>query len=153
MIHDSVDGFAAALPRHGALMGLDLGTVTIGVAVSDGLRRVASPLETIRRKKFGVDAKALFALAEAREIAGLILGLPLNMDGSEGPRSQSTRASTCRATVSPSAAQPRRPPESAPMASPKAWASRWPSRKSRRSRTSLTRFERPLMELAASVRK
>ena len=92
MIHDSIDGFAGALPRHGALMGLDLGTVTIGVAVSDGLRRVASPLETIRRKKFGVDAKALFALAEAREIAGLILGLPLNMDGSEGPRSQSTRA-------------------------------------------------------------
>ena len=73
-------------------MGLDLGTRTIGVAVSDTSRRVASPLETIRRTKFGADAAALLALAEARRIGGLVLGLPRNMDGSEGPRAQATRA-------------------------------------------------------------
>lgn len=92
MIAGDVQTFGAALPRTGPLMGLDLGTQTIGVAVSDGFRRVASPLETIRRKKFGTDAAALLALAEARGVAGLILGLPLNMDGTEGPRCQSTRA-------------------------------------------------------------
>ncbi|HRO11991.1 Holliday junction resolvase RuvX [Amaricoccus sp.] len=73
-------------------MGLDLGTRTIGVAVSDTSRRVASPLETIRRTKFSADAAALLRLAEARRIGGLVLGLPRNMDGSEGPRAQSTRA-------------------------------------------------------------
>lgn len=92
MIHDTIEEFAAALPRTGALAGLDLGTVTIGVAVSDGLRHVASPIETIRRKKFGQDAAALLEITGARDIKGLILGLPFNMDGTEGPRCQATRA-------------------------------------------------------------
>ena len=92
MIADDWDAFRAALPPTGPLMGLDLGTQTIGVAVSDGLRSVATPLETIRRKKFGIDAKALLALLEVRDVAGIVLGLPLNMDGSEGPRCQATRA-------------------------------------------------------------
>ena len=92
MIAETIDAFAETLPRHGPLAGLDLGTQTIGVAVSDGFRRVASPLETIKRKKFGTDAQQLLDICAAREIAGLVLGLPLNMDGSEGPRCQSTRA-------------------------------------------------------------
>lgn len=75
-----------------AVAGLDLGTKTIGVAVSDGMRSVATPLETVKRRKFGQDAQALIAILKAREIAGLILGLPRNMDGTEGPRCQSTRA-------------------------------------------------------------
>jgi putative Holliday junction resolvase len=66
--------------------------VTIGVAVSDVMRGVATPTETIKRKKFGLDAAALLALCEKRQITGLVLGLPLNMDGSEGPRCQATRA-------------------------------------------------------------
>lgn len=84
--------FAASLPRAGALMGLDLGTRTVGVAVSDTRRRVATPLETLRRTKFTLDAQALLGVARARDVAGLVLGLPVNMDGSEGPRAQSTRA-------------------------------------------------------------
>ncbi|WP_438273477.1 Holliday junction resolvase RuvX [Thioclava arctica] len=84
--------FAAQLPRTGGVAGLDLGTKTIGVAVSDGLRSVASPLLTIRRRKFGLDAQALLAIVAERDLRGLILGLPMNMDGSEGPRCQSTRA-------------------------------------------------------------
>jgi putative Holliday junction resolvase len=84
--------FAAALPRAGALMGLDLGTHTVGVAVSDTRRRVATPLETIRRKKFTLDAQRLLDVARGRDVAGLVVGLPVNMDGSEGPRAQSTRA-------------------------------------------------------------
>ena len=84
--------FVAALAPRGALMGLDLGDKTIGVAVSDTLRRIATPLETVRRVKFGVDAAALLALTGPRDIKGIVLGLPRNMDGSEGPRCQSTRA-------------------------------------------------------------
>lgn len=91
-ISDDISEFAANLPRHGAVAGLDLGTKTIGVAVSDGMRSVATPLETIRRKKFGEDAKRLMTVLENRQITGVILGLPRNMDGSEGPRCQSTRA-------------------------------------------------------------
>ncbi len=91
-VFDDVEGFAAALPPMSALMGLDLGTKTIGVAVSDTFRSVATPLETVRRKKFGTDAARLIELIEARNIAGVVLGLPFNMDGSEGPRCQSTRA-------------------------------------------------------------
>lgn len=91
-VFDPFEHFAAALPRNGALMGLDLGDKTIGLAVSDGLRGVASPLETVKRKKFGVDAARVLELATARDVAGLILGLPRNMDGTEGPRCQSTRA-------------------------------------------------------------
>jgi len=92
MIHEQMTDFAAALPRFGALAGLDLGTKTIGVAVSDGMRGVASPLTTIRRTKFTQDAQALLALIAERGLAGLVLGLPRNMDGSEGPRAQATRA-------------------------------------------------------------
>ena len=84
--------FAGALPRFGALAGLDLGTKTIGVAVSDGMRGVASPITTIRRTKFTQDAQALLTLIADRGLAGLVLGLPRNMDGSEGPRAQATRA-------------------------------------------------------------
>nr|WP_154337413.1 Holliday junction resolvase RuvX [Paracoccus sp. S-4012] len=80
------------MPPAGGLIGLDLGTKTIGVAVSDGLRRVASPLKTLKRVKFTADAAAVLALIEERGLAGIVLGLPLNMDGSEGPRAQSTRA-------------------------------------------------------------
>jgi putative Holliday junction resolvase len=89
---DDAVAFAGLLAPGRALLGLDFGTKTIGVAVSDTLRRVASPLETIRRTRFGADAAALLRLAEARTIGGLVLGLPRNMDGSEGPRAQSTRA-------------------------------------------------------------
>lgn len=92
MIFDDVAGFAAALPAGRAIAGLDLGTVTIGVAVSDGLLSIATPLETIRRSKFRADAARLMQIVAERDLAGLILGLPYNMDGSEGPRCQSTRA-------------------------------------------------------------
>lgn len=92
MILEEMEAMAAALPKVGAVAGLDLGTKTIGVAVSDGLRQVASPLTVIRRQKFTLDAEALLALARERALVGLILGLPRNMDGSEGPRAQSTRA-------------------------------------------------------------
>lgn len=91
-VFDEVEGFAAALPPMTALMGLDLGTKTIGVAVSDTFRSVSTPLETVRRKKFSVDAARLLELIAERNIAGIVLGLPFNMDGSEGPRCQSTRA-------------------------------------------------------------
>jgi putative Holliday junction resolvase len=92
MICADAESFAAALPREGAIAGLDLGTVTIGVAVSDLRRRVATPLETVRRKKFTLDAARLLEIVEARALQGFVLGLPVNMDGSEGPRAQSTRA-------------------------------------------------------------
>ncbi len=83
---------ASLLPARGALIGLDLGSKTIGVAVSDPDRRVAAPVETIIRKRFNLDAERLFALADERRAVGFVLGLPVNMDGSEGPRAQSTRA-------------------------------------------------------------
>ncbi len=92
MICASAEDLAAVLPPHGALAGLDLGTKTIGVAVSDGLRHVATPLETIRRSKFSLDAARLLEIAAHRALCGFVLGLPLNMDGSEGPRAQSARA-------------------------------------------------------------
>jgi len=83
---------APHLPARGALIGLDLGTKTIGVAVSDPDRRLAAGVTTVARKTFTVDARALLALAVERNVAGFVLGLPINMDGSEGPRAQSTRA-------------------------------------------------------------
>ena len=92
MIFEEIAEFAATLPRAGGLAGLDLGTKTIGVAVSDGLRQVATPLLTVKRQKFTLDAKALLAITDERGLAGIVLGLPRNMDGSEGPRAQSTRA-------------------------------------------------------------
>lgn len=92
MICDSAEAFAQALPRDGGLLGLDLGTVTVGVAVSDLRRRVASAVETLRRTKFGADAARLLDLAARRGAVGVVIGLPVNMDGSEGPRAQSARA-------------------------------------------------------------
>jgi putative Holliday junction resolvase len=83
---------APLLPVRGALIGLDLGTKTIGVAASDPDRRLATPVETIARKRFSLDAERLFELAAERQAAGFVLGLPVNMDGTEGPRAQSTRA-------------------------------------------------------------
>ena len=79
-------------PARGALLGLDLGTKTIGVAVSDPVRRLATGVETVQRKAFTADAAKLLAMAQARNACGFVLGLPINMDGSEGPRAQSTRA-------------------------------------------------------------
>ncbi|MBB3995331.1 putative Holliday junction resolvase [Sulfitobacter undariae] len=92
MIHERIEDFAAALPSMRALIGLDLGEKTIGVAVTDSFQSVATPLETVKRKKFGLDAARLGEIIAGRNIGGLILGLPFNMDGSEGPRCQSTRA-------------------------------------------------------------
>lgn len=92
MIHPEIDDFAGALPPMRGLVGLDLGTKTIGVALSDRLLTSASALETVKRKKFGLDADALAALIAKHEVCGVILGLPRNMDGSEGPRAQATRA-------------------------------------------------------------
>ena len=82
----------ALLPPHAPIVGLDLGEKTIGVAVSDATRTVASPLELIRKVKFTEDAGALFKLMESRGAGGIVIGLPINMDGSEGPRCQSSRA-------------------------------------------------------------
>ena len=92
MIFDDLKDFAEALPKYGAIGGLDLGTKTIGVSVSDHMRSIASPLETIKRQKFTEDAEYLLSICKGRALCGLILGLPRNMDGSEGPRAQSTRA-------------------------------------------------------------
>src|SRR5882672_10514882 len=83
---------APHLPARGALIGLDLGTKTIGVATSDPDRRLATTVETIARKTFSADAARILALAAERRAAGFVLGLPINMDGTEGPRAQSTRA-------------------------------------------------------------
>ncbi len=80
------------LPPRGVLIGLDLGSKTIGVATSDADRRLATGVETIARTTFSADAKRLLALAGERGCVGFVLGLPLNMDGSEGPRAQSARA-------------------------------------------------------------
>ena len=80
------------LPARGGLIGLDLGTKTIGVAVSDPDRKLATGVETIARTNFTADAKRLLVLASERAATGFVLGLPINMDGSEGPRAQSTRA-------------------------------------------------------------
>lgn len=82
----------ARLRRGAQLVALDLGEKTVGVAVSDGMRMTATPLTTVRRKKFTADAQAVIAALEGREVGGWILGLPVNMDGSEGPRAQSARA-------------------------------------------------------------
>lgn len=92
MILPDITEFAAILPRYRAILGLDLGDKTIGVAVSDLSRSVATPIEVIRREKFTLDAARLLEIVKTKDAAGLILGFPLNMDGSEGPRVQSTRA-------------------------------------------------------------
>lgn len=92
MIFDNFEEFAAAVPQFNSIAGLDLGTVTLGVAVSDTFQSVATPLETIKRKKFTLDVEKLMVIVKGRSIGGLVLGFPRNMDGSEGPRCQSTRA-------------------------------------------------------------
>ncbi len=83
---------AAHWPPRGALIGLDLGSKTIGVAASDPDRRLATGVETVARKSFTIDAARVLALAGERRAVGFVLGLPVNMDGSEGPRAQSTRS-------------------------------------------------------------
>lgn len=89
---DDPAAFAATLPRDGGLMGLDLGDKTVGLAASDLRRGVACALHTLRRVKFTVDAAEILKLAAARGTVGFVLGLPRNMDGSEGPRAQGARA-------------------------------------------------------------
>lgn len=92
MICETIEDFVAAIPARAALAGLDFGDKTIGVAVSDRMLSVGTPLQTIRRAKFTTDAAQLLTILTAREIGGIVLGLPRNMDGSEGPRCQKTRA-------------------------------------------------------------
>ena len=88
----TVTDAAEILPPRGSLIGLDLGTKTIGIASSDPDRRIAAPVETIARKQFTPDAMRILSLASARNAVGFVLGLPVNMDGSEGPRAQASRA-------------------------------------------------------------
>ena len=92
MTPDDLAAAMADLPPLTPVLGLDLGTKTIGIAISDITRQIASPLETIARRKFTLDAAALLAIASRVNASLFILGLPLNMDGTEGPRAQSTRA-------------------------------------------------------------
>ncbi len=87
----TVEALAAALPASGRLMALDVGSKTIGIATSDVLRGLATPLTTLKRGKLAADLAALAGLARRHEIKALAIGLPLNMDGSEGPRCQSVR--------------------------------------------------------------
>ncbi|WP_422375991.1 Holliday junction resolvase RuvX [Roseibium sp.] len=87
-----IEDFMATVPQNTRLIGLDLGTKTIGLALSDLGRGIASPMETIRRKKFTLDAERLLQICAEQGVGGFVLGLPLNMDGSEGPRAQATRA-------------------------------------------------------------
>jgi len=91
-VHGDLESFAAALPVEGVLAGLDLGTRTIGIALSDNRQSVGTPFDTIRRRRFALDAQDLLERLTLRRAVGIVLGLPLNMDGSEGPRCQSTRA-------------------------------------------------------------
>ena len=88
----SIDELAERLPPGRPLLGLDVGSKTIGIAVSDRNRQIASPRETIRRTRFGPDAARLLELAGRERAAAIVVGLPINMDGTEGPRAQSTRA-------------------------------------------------------------
>lgn len=87
-----LEDIANSLKTYDRLMGLDLGSKTIGVAISDVTRQIATPLETIARSKFAADAARLLSIAAREKVAAIILGLPVNMDGSEGRRAQSTRA-------------------------------------------------------------
>lgn len=92
MIVETAEDLAPLLPPMRALMGLDLGTKTIGIALSDRTGLVATALETVKRKKFTTDAARLLEVIQEREVGAIVLGLPRNMDGTEGPRCQSTRA-------------------------------------------------------------
>jgi putative Holliday junction resolvase len=91
-VNDDIEALVAALPRGARLLGVDLGTKTIGLALSDVERRIATPLETLKRTKFTPDAAAIARVVARFGVGGLVVGLPLNMDGTEGPRSQATRA-------------------------------------------------------------
>lgn len=91
MLYPSSTQFSASMPREGRLLGLDLGDTTIGLALTDAGRMIASPLETIERSKFAKDLAKLEAIIAKHKAVGLVIGLPVNMDGSSGPRVQSTR--------------------------------------------------------------
>ena len=91
MIYRTLQELKAEMPLDTCLMGLDLGSKTIGLAIADPTGGIASPLATIRRRKFTDDARALVKIIDARNVGGLVFGLPVNMDGEEGPRCQSTR--------------------------------------------------------------
>jgi putative Holliday junction resolvase len=88
----AIEDLAPLLAQEARLLGIDLGSKTIGLALSDVTRSVATPLKTLKRGKFTEDAKAIAEIVEKNQIGGLVIGLPLNLDGSEGPRAQSTRA-------------------------------------------------------------
>jgi putative Holliday junction resolvase len=94
MVFDNLDGLRLALRRNARLLGLDVGTKTIGLALSDIAQTIATPLETIRRTKFTIDAERLRTIAAEHDVGGFIIGLPISMDGSEGPRCQSVRQFT-----------------------------------------------------------
>jgi putative Holliday junction resolvase len=87
-----IEDLPPLLARDARLLGLDVGTKTIGLALSDVTRSVATPYDTIRRSKFTADAKTIREVVEKNQVGALVIGLPLNLDGSEGPRAQSTRA-------------------------------------------------------------
>lgn len=88
----SLESLAGVLPAQAALIGLDVGTKTVGLAISDVTRTVATALHTLKRRKFTLDAAAILELARAREAGGFVIGLPVNFNGTEGPRAQSCRA-------------------------------------------------------------
>ncbi|ODR96423.1 crossover junction endodeoxyribonuclease RuvA [Methyloceanibacter superfactus] len=87
-----IEDLASTLQPGARLLGLDVGTKTVGLALSDVTRTIATPYETLRRGKFTADAKTIAAMVEKQGVGGLVIGLPFNLDGSEGPRAQSTRA-------------------------------------------------------------
>jgi len=91
MLYPSISEFSASLPEYRRIIGLDVGTTTIGIALSDISRMIASPMETIHRTKFSKDMERLKAIIAEHHVAGLVIGWPVNMDGSEGPRCQSTK--------------------------------------------------------------
>lgn len=91
MLLPNLADFSAALPEYRRLIGLDVGTTTIGIALSDVSRMIATPMETINRTKFSKDVKRLLAIIKEQNVAGMVIGWPVNMDGSEGPRCQSTK--------------------------------------------------------------
>ena len=91
MVFDDLKEFQAGLRRGSRLLGLDVGTKTIGLALSDVSLTIASPYDTIRRRRFAADAEALDRVITAQEVSGLVIGLPVSMDGTEGPRCQSVR--------------------------------------------------------------
>jgi len=92
MIAVDAAAMRAALPTGGRLMGLDVGTKTIGVALCDANWTIASPAKLVVRRKFSADLADLMAFAKAQAVVGIVVGLPLNLDGSDSPRTQSTRA-------------------------------------------------------------